>query len=62
MGALSHLRIVEIGSSAATSYCSRRFADFDATVHKTEPPQGDPLRRTAPLLSQLQQVERRARS
>ena len=49
MGALSHLRIVEIGSSAATSYCARLFADFGATVHKIEPPQGDPLRRAAPL-------------
>ena len=49
MGALSHLRIVEIGSAAATSYCARLFADFGATVQKIEPPPGDPLRRTAPL-------------
>jgi len=49
MGALSHLRIVEIGSAAATSYCARLFADFGATVQKIEPPDGDPLRRTAPL-------------
>ncbi|WP_407165753.1 CaiB/BaiF CoA transferase family protein [Bradyrhizobium sp. ORS 111] len=49
MGALSHLRIVEIGSAAATSYCARLFADFGADVQKVEPPQGDPLRRTAPL-------------
>jgi len=49
MGALSHLRIVEIGSAAAASYCARLFADFGATVQKVEPPQGDPLRRTAPL-------------
>src|SRR5436305_11702759 len=49
MGALSHLRIVEIGSAAATSYCARLFADFGASVQKIEPPAGDPLRRTAPL-------------
>jgi crotonobetainyl-CoA:carnitine CoA-transferase CaiB-like acyl-CoA transferase len=49
MGALSHLRIVEIGSAAATSYCARLFADFGATVWKIEPPQGDPLRHAAPL-------------
>ncbi len=49
MGALSHLDIVEIGSAAATSYCARLFADFGATVRKVEPPQGDPLRRTAPF-------------
>src|SRR4051794_12830004 len=49
MGALSHLRIVEVGSAAATSYCARLFADFGAIVQKIEPPQGDPLRRAAPL-------------
>ncbi|MGF6311105.1 crotonobetainyl-CoA:carnitine CoA-transferase CaiB-like acyl-CoA transferase [Bradyrhizobium sp. i1.8.4] len=49
MGALSHLRIVEIGSAAATSYCARLFADFGADVQKVEPPAGDPLRRVAPL-------------
>ena len=49
MGALSHLRIVEIGSAAATSYCARLFADFGADVSKVEPPDGDPLRTTAPL-------------
>ncbi|MGL3104474.1 CoA transferase [Bradyrhizobium sp. BR 1432] len=46
---LSHLRVVEIGSSAATSYCARLFADFGANVHKVEPPAGDPIRRSAPL-------------
>ncbi len=49
MGALSHLRVVEIGSSATTSYCARLFADFGAAVWKVEPPDGDPLRRAAPL-------------
>ena len=52
MGALSHLRIVEIGSAAATSYCARLFADFGADVQKVEPQAGDPLRRTAPLTPQ----------
>lgn len=49
MGVLSHLRVVEIGSSAATSYCARLFADFGADVQKVEPPRGDPLRRSPPL-------------
>jgi len=49
MGALSHLRIVEIGSSTAASYCSRLFADFGASVQKVEPPLGDPLRRSGPF-------------
>ncbi|MCC8965461.1 CoA transferase [Bradyrhizobium sp. Pear76] len=52
MGALSHLRIVEIGSAAATSYCARLFADFGADVQKVEPPGGDPIRRAAPLTPQ----------
>lgn len=49
MRVLSHLRVIEIGSSAATSYCARLFADFGADVQKVEPPGGDPLRRRAPL-------------
>lgn len=49
MGVLSHLRVLEIGSSAATSYCARLFADFGADVQKVEPPAGDPLRASAPL-------------
>ncbi|UWU75782.1 CoA transferase [Bradyrhizobium huanghuaihaiense] len=46
---LSHLRVIELGSSAATSYCARLFSDFGADVQKVEPPAGDPLRRSAPL-------------
>ncbi|MCP3380355.1 CoA transferase [Bradyrhizobium sp. CCGUVB4N] len=49
IGVLSHLRVVEVGSAAATSYCARLFADFGADVQKVEPPAGDPLRRSAPL-------------
>ncbi|MFK4492390.1 CaiB/BaiF CoA transferase family protein [Bradyrhizobium sp. USDA 336] len=46
---LSQVRVVEIGSSAATSYCARLFADFGAEVWKVEPSSGDPLRSSAPL-------------
>jgi crotonobetainyl-CoA:carnitine CoA-transferase CaiB-like acyl-CoA transferase len=49
MDALSHLRVVEIGSAAAASYCARLFADFGASVQKVEPPQGDPLRGSGPV-------------
>lgn len=49
VGVLSDLRVVEIGSSATTSYCTRLFADFGADVQKVEPPSGDPLRCCAPL-------------
>jgi crotonobetainyl-CoA:carnitine CoA-transferase CaiB-like acyl-CoA transferase len=52
MGALSHLRVVEIGSSPAAGYCARLFADFGADVQKVEPPAGDPLRHAAPLTPQ----------
>ncbi|MHC2432660.1 CaiB/BaiF CoA transferase family protein [Bradyrhizobium sp. USDA 4451] len=45
----STLRVIEIGSSAATSYCARLFADFGADVQKVEPPAGDPLRKCAPV-------------
>ncbi|WP_439366160.1 CaiB/BaiF CoA transferase family protein [Bradyrhizobium sp. DASA03005] len=49
MEVLSNLRVVEIGSSAGTSYCARLFADFGADVQKVEPPAGDPLRQSAPV-------------
>lgn len=45
----TRLKVIEIGSSAATAYCSRLFADFGARVTKVESPQGDPLRNMAPL-------------
>src|SRR5690348_7808066 len=46
---LSHLRVVEIGSAAASAYCARLFADFGAVVTKVEPPDGDPIRKSSPL-------------
>lgn len=48
---LSHVRVVEIGSSAAAAYCARLFADFGASVKKIEQPAGDPLRQAGPLTS-----------
>ena len=47
---LSGLRIVELGSLPAASYCARLFADFGAEVIKVEPPEGDPGRWAAPLI------------
>ena len=49
MAALKSLRVLEIGSLPAASYCARLFADFSADVLKLEPDGGDPLRRAAPL-------------
>ena len=45
------LRVLEIGSLAAASWCARLFADFGADVLKLEPAGRDPLRRAAPLFS-----------
>lgn len=48
---LRDLRVVELGSLAAASYCARLFADFGAEVLKIEPPEGDASRRIAPLIA-----------
>jgi crotonobetainyl-CoA:carnitine CoA-transferase CaiB-like acyl-CoA transferase len=42
--ALSDLRVVELGSGVAVSWCGKAFADLGADVVKVEPPEGDPLR------------------
>ena len=44
------LRVVELGTLPAASYCARMFADFGAEVLKIEPPAGDPARLAAPLV------------
>ncbi len=49
--ALEGLRVLEVGSFAAASYCARLFADFGADVLKLEPPGGDPLRRSRPSIA-----------
>lgn len=42
--------MVELGSGDALAYCGKLFADFGAEVIKIEPPGGDPLRCSAPLV------------
>lgn len=44
----SGLRVLEVGSLAAASWCARHFADFGADVLKLEAEGGDALRRAAP--------------
>ncbi len=44
------MRVVEIGSGDALSYCGKLFADFGAEVIKVEPSGGDPLRGIAPFV------------
>jgi crotonobetainyl-CoA:carnitine CoA-transferase CaiB-like acyl-CoA transferase len=47
---LKGLRVVELGTLPAASYCARLFADFGAEVLKIEPPAGDPTRHAEPLV------------
>jgi crotonobetainyl-CoA:carnitine CoA-transferase CaiB-like acyl-CoA transferase len=47
---LSSLRVVEIGTLPAAAYAARLLADFGAEVIKLEQPEGDPARRSAPLI------------
>lgn len=50
MGILQGVRVIEVGSSVALSYCGRMFADFGAEVIKTEPEEGDALRSMFPII------------
>ena len=56
-GALSHLRVVEIGDIPA-SYASRLLADLGADVIKVEPPAGDPNRMLPPFAGNIADPER----
>ena len=49
-GALSALRVLDLGRGVGAAYCARLFADFGADVVKVEAPgAGDPLRRWGPF-------------
>jgi crotonobetainyl-CoA:carnitine CoA-transferase CaiB-like acyl-CoA transferase len=56
-GALSHLRIVEIGDIPA-SYATRLLADLGADVIKIEPSTGDPNRMLPPFAGNIADPER----
>ncbi|ETR74819.1 L-carnitine dehydratase [Afipia sp. P52-10] len=47
---LDGLRVVEIGTGDALSFCGKLFSDFGAEVIKVEPPGGDPDRSCEPLV------------
>jgi crotonobetainyl-CoA:carnitine CoA-transferase CaiB-like acyl-CoA transferase len=53
---LKGLRVVELGTLPAASYCARLFADFDAEVLKIEPPAGDPTRHAEPLVDLAEDI------
>ncbi len=56
-GALSHLRIVEMGDMPA-AYATRVLADLGADVIKVEPPGGDPNRWLPPFAGDIEGPER----
>src|SRR5215813_1775691 len=56
-GALSHIRIVELGDIPA-SYATRLLADLGADVIKVEPPGGDPNRLLPPFAGGIEDSER----
>jgi crotonobetainyl-CoA:carnitine CoA-transferase CaiB-like acyl-CoA transferase len=56
-GALSHLRVVDIGDIPA-SYTTRLLADLGADVIKIEPPGGDPNRMLPPFAGNIADPER----
>jgi crotonobetainyl-CoA:carnitine CoA-transferase CaiB-like acyl-CoA transferase len=47
------LRVIELGSSIAGSYCTQFLASFGADVIKVEPPEGAVLRRVGPTVRDL---------
>lgn len=49
-GALSGLRVVELGGDIAGPYCTKLLVDLGADVCKIEPRSGDPLRRWGPAV------------
>jgi crotonobetainyl-CoA:carnitine CoA-transferase CaiB-like acyl-CoA transferase len=57
VGALSHIRIVELGDIPA-SYATRLLADLGADVIKVEPPGGDPNRLLPPFAGGIEDSER----
>ena len=48
-GALSGLRVIELGGMVAAPYAAKLMADLGAGVIKVEPPSGDPSRRRGPF-------------
>ncbi|WP_375687025.1 CaiB/BaiF CoA transferase family protein [Pseudooceanicola sp. LIPI14-2-Ac024] len=50
MGVFDGIRVIELGSDGALSYCGKLFADFGAEVVKAEVPGGDPLRQMEPRI------------
>ncbi len=48
-GALSHIKVVELGQMVSAPFCAKLFADYGADVIKVEPPAGDVVRSWGPF-------------
>jgi crotonobetainyl-CoA:carnitine CoA-transferase CaiB-like acyl-CoA transferase len=48
-GALTGIRVIELGQGVSAPYCAKLFADYGADVIKVEPPEGDVARRWGPF-------------
>lgn len=48
-GALTGVRVVEVGTEISAPYCTKLMVDLGAEVFKIEPPAGDPLRHWGPF-------------
>lgn len=57
-GALSHLKVLDIGHYIAGPYCAKLLADMGAEVLKIEPPEGDPARRMGPFPGDVPDAEK----
>ena len=51
MSALNDVVVLELASGVAGPYCGRLLADLGSTVVKVEPPEGDHIRRSEPLVN-----------
>ena len=58
VGALGHLKVLELGGGEASQSCARLFGDFGADVVKVEPPGGDPGRGRGPYAGGEEDPER----
>ncbi len=58
VGALGHLKVLELGGGEASQLCARLFGDFGADVVKVEPPGGDPGRSRGPYAGGEEDPER----
>jgi len=57
-GPLAGVKVVEVGTTIAVSFCGKLLADLGATVIKIEHPEGDPIRWYGPFPDDIPDLER----